>query len=111
MFRNRKKKNKKNHNKGNAKNYPYLFQTSGYPVIDQIRAEIESQGQWDYVATASRALQCQINAAQKFGFFPPYTKEQKSLANFLRSKAAGHNISTYAWGLYAETRKTATGHT
>ncbi|MGJ8564903.1 MAG: hypothetical protein ACSHXY_15290 [Alphaproteobacteria bacterium] len=109
MFRIGKKK--KTIKEDGTQAYSYLFQTSGFPVIDAIRAEIESQEQWDYVASASRALHCQITAAQKFGFFPPYTKEQKFLANLLRSKAAGQNISTYAWGLYADTLKTAQNHT
>lgn len=85
--------------------YPYLFQTSGFQKIDAIRAELESQPNWDYAQSGSHAIQTQDAAAQKFGYNSPYTKEQFALRKILYVKRAGPKISVYAWGLYAESNK------
>ncbi len=84
--------------------YSYLFQTSGFPLIDDIRAEIESQRDWDYASSSDDALILQRQASTKYGIVPPYTQEQKALASLLKGKRAGRNIATYAWGLYAQAR-------
>lgn len=81
--------------------YPYLFQTCGFPEIDDIRAELESQRDWDHVSSESDSRHVQAIAAQKFMSPIPFSKEQKALRDYLVAKRAGLNISTYAWGLYA----------
>lgn len=82
--------------------YPYMFQTSGFSRIDEIRAEIESQPNWDYAPASEVALKIQDEAARKFGVLPPYSKEQFALRKILYVKRAGSNIATYAWGLYSQ---------
>ena len=84
--------------------YPYLFQTCGFPLIDDIRAEIESQRHWDFAASALEADAIQRRASKKYGIVPPYTQEQDTLVKLLRDKRAGRSIATYAWGLYAHSR-------
>ena len=81
--------------------YKYLFQTSGYPIIDEIRAELESQSDWDFAQTTAFAQDFQHRAATKFGFSAPYSDEEQALGTYLVDKKAGLHISTYAWGLYA----------
>ena len=69
--------------------------------MDDIRAEIESQSEWDY--SDDESLDDNIrNAARRFGFFEPFTPEQEALAAILRDHKAGLMIATYAWGLYAD---------
>ena len=84
--------------------YPYLFQTSGFLHIDAIRAELESQGDWDYASNANAKAIIEETAA-KFGFNHPYNPEQLALFRYLRQKRAGLHICTYAWGLYAESQE------
>lgn len=83
-------------------NYPYLFQTSGFAVIDKIRAELESQREWDFVKDTDQATSTIETAAARFGFSLPFTDEQSKLSSYLKSKLAGTHMCTYAWGLYAE---------
>ena len=82
--------------------YPYLFQTSGFARIDSIRAELESQSEWDYASNRMESGLHVYKAGYRFGFRPPYSDEQHALINILVHKSAGLHISTYAWGLYAE---------
>ena len=82
--------------------YPYFFQTCGYSAVDDIRAEIESQPEWDYCNDDEQMDETIRVAARRFGFFEPFTAEQEALAAILRRHKAGLLISTYAWGLYAD---------
>lgn len=84
--------------------YPYLFQTCGFARIDDIRAELESQGDWDFVEGQAISNDIQVRAANRFGYYVPFTPEQRALASYLIKRQAGMMISVYAWGLYAETR-------
>lgn len=84
--------------------YPYLFQTCGFATIDAIRAELESQPDWDWSDTVETAEQVQEMAAQRFGFFKPFTAEQQKLVAYLTTKRVGRHMATYAWGLYAESQ-------
>ncbi len=86
----------------NAEDYPYLFQTSGFPRVDSIRAEIESQKHWDFSGNVSEADRNMQQAALRYGLKAPFSPEQTALANVLTKKKAGLNICTYAWGLYVE---------
>jgi len=81
--------------------YTYLFQTCGFSVVDDIRAEIESQSEWDFSKDENIDDTIRM-AARRFGFFEPFTPEQEALAAVLRRHKAGILISTYAWGLYAD---------
>lgn len=85
--------------------YTYLFQTSGFPAIDDIRAELESQSDWDFAKTTAQAQQYQHEAAIRFGFSAPYSDEEQALGTYLVDKKAGLHISTYAWGLYSSAIK------
>lgn len=87
--------------------YPYMFQTSGFSAIDRIRAEIESQTHWDYAPTGEASIKFQVAAAKRYGISAPYSKEQFALLKILYVNRAGRNISTYAWGLYAQSCKHA----
>ena len=89
---------------GKSVDYPYLFQTSGYDTIDQIRAELESQPEWDWSSSSAEADTVQEMAAQRFGFLKPFNTEQAQLASYLRTKCAGLHMATYAWGLYAQSQ-------
>ena len=82
--------------------YPYLFQTSGYSHVDAVRAEIDSQKDWDFVADTDLAAGLQNRIASKFGIYPGFTPEQSALRTYLIRKQAGPMISTYAWGLLSE---------
>lgn len=82
--------------------YPYMFQTSGFSKIDRIRAEIESQTHWDYAPSGEASIKFQVAAAKRYGISAPYSKEQFALMKILYVNRAGVNISTYAWGLYAQ---------
>ncbi len=96
------RKNNGGETNADLKFYPYLFQTSGFKRVDEIRAELESQQQWDYAKSPSQALRIQDQVAKSLGFQAPYTKEQFALRKILYGKRAGTNIATYAWGLYAQ---------
>jgi len=85
--------------------YQFMFQTSGFERVDNIRAEVESQRDWDYVPSFQVGTNIQLGAAARYGFLAPFTEEQKALARYLRQENAGPNISTYAWGLLAEALK------
>ncbi len=82
--------------------YLYNFQTCGFSVVDDIRAEIESQSDWDFSRSIEETEKAIYNAARRFGFFEPFTPEQKALAIYLKNRKVGLKIATYAWGLYAE---------
>ena len=82
--------------------YPYLFQTCGFANIDAIRAELESQREWDRAESVEDSDQIQRIAALRYGFKAPFSPEQTALAHFLTRAKAGPHISTYAWGLYAQ---------
>ena len=82
--------------------YPYLFPTCGFRRVDDIRAELESQRDWDFSLSMQEANQHQKSAARRFGFVIPFDEEQIALAIYLCEAKAGPHIATYAWGLYAE---------
>lgn len=87
--------------------YTYDFQTSGFPIVDAIRAEIESQSEWDYSGTQDEVELNIFSAARRFGFFEPFDEEQVALNSILRRRNAGLHIATYAWGLYADALSTS----
>lgn len=83
--------------------YPYLFPTSGFRRVDDIRAELESQKDWDFSSSIQQAHTNQKAAAARFGFLVPFDEEQIALALYLCESKAGLHMATYAWGLYADT--------
>lgn len=87
--------------------YPYLFQTSGFARIDDIRAELESQAEWDFAPNQMASNDIQVRAANRFGFYVPFSPEQRALASYLLKRQAGEMISVYAWGLFAQSREPA----
>ena len=82
--------------------YSYMFQTCGFRAVDDIRAEIESQPEWDYCQNLQEAAQTSRLAARRFGFFEPFSPEQEMLSSILTRLKAGPLIATYAWGLYSD---------
>ena len=82
--------------------YRYLFQTCGFSIIDDIRAEIESQSDWDFSDGEVEAAQNSRQAARRYGFFEPFTPEQEQLSQILTQSQAGPLIAIYAWGLYSD---------
>ena len=84
--------------------YPYLFQTCGFARVDDIRAEIESQADWDFVPSQELSNDIQVKAANRFGFYVPFSPEQRALTSYLIKRRAGEMISVYAWGLFAQSR-------
>jgi len=82
--------------------YPYDFPTSGFAMIDSIRAEIDDQSDWDFSANAAHSRTIQYQAAKRFGILVPFSPDELALSRYLIAKQAGLNISTYAWGLYFE---------
>lgn len=82
--------------------YAYDFQTCGFETIDNVRAIIESQPNWDRSSNIKQAKANNAAAANRFGFKQLLTAEQKALAKFLVDKLAGLHIATYAWGIYAD---------
>lgn len=87
---------------GGKVDYPYLFQTCGFSRVDDIRAELESQSDWDWSPSPEITDIIQMRAANSFGFFAPFSPEQKALTAYLKKRQAGQMISTYAWGLFAD---------
>lgn len=82
--------------------YQYDFQTSGYAVVDKVRSIVEAQREWDFSDTIKTARAHNRNAEKKYGVHLPRSPEQRALARYLISQKAGPQISTYAWGTYAD---------
>lgn len=82
--------------------YAYDFQTCGFATIDNVRAIVESQRDWDRSDSIETARVNNAAAAKRFGFKGFMTEEQKALAKFLVDQKAGLHISTFAWGTYAD---------
>ena len=84
--------------------YHYDFPTSGFEVIDKIRAELEDQAEWDYAKNDDLSNAYCLERAALYGVLAPYNEEQQALTRFLVSRRAGPMISTYAWGIYTTLR-------
>lgn len=82
--------------------YPYDFQTCGFAIVDDVRAIVESQRDWDFAQSAKDARANCIAAAKRFGINKIVGAELKALSKYLVECRAGLNIATYAWGTYAD---------
>ena len=82
--------------------YAYDFQTCGFAIIDDVRAIVESQHDWDHSNSIRDAQANNETAAKRFGYDRLTSDEQKALAKFLVDSKAGLHIATYAWGTYAD---------
>ena len=89
--------------------YPYLFQTSGFASVDAVRAELESQSDWDRIADPQMSAATQNTASARFGITPPFSNEELALRAYLIRNNAGPLISTYGWGLLADSRMSLAG--
>lgn len=88
--------------------YPYDFQTCGHPLVDQVRAVIDAQPEWDFSTTAKEARTNCAQARRHFGVRRPRSAEQKALDKYLISQRAGLHIATYAWGTYVDLKASQT---
>ncbi|NNC36415.1 MAG: hypothetical protein HKO02_03080 [Hyphomonadaceae bacterium] len=82
--------------------YAYDFQTCGFAIIDDVRAIIESQPEWDFSNSIKAAEANCVVAAKRFGYTRLTSDEHHALVDFLVAKKAGLHIATYAWGTYAD---------
>ena len=89
-------------------NYQYDFQTCGHAIIDEVRAIVDSQPEWDFAATSKEARANTAAAAKRVGFKRPRSLEQRALILCLGISRAGLHISTYAWGIYADLKASQT---
>lgn len=87
--------------------YSYDFQTCGFAIIDDVRATVESQRDWDFSKSAKDARANCIAAAKRFGISKLMDAELKALAQYLITSRAGLHIATYAWGTYADFKQGA----
>jgi hypothetical protein len=82
--------------------YQYDFQSCGHAIIDEVRAVVDSQREWDFSASGKQARVNSLAAERRFGIKRPRSAEQRALTKYLIDSRAGLHIATYAWGIYVD---------